>query len=207
MKKEKVIKKILIFLLSCILIGCGNTTFNDKKNSYKQTISNEEDKENQKVDDNDLNKENITAGKNNVIESNNKNENILEDEKFFGTWTISKNLTTASQITTYDSNDINSIIGRAVSFSKDGATAFGESPKDLDNVIENPVYEKKTISKSEFEESWHTTFKDLSINKDYIIEVKVSSSNSQSTCDFLIKDDNTLIIYGGGVLLEMKKQV
>ena len=209
MKKEEILRLVLIFLFSFILVGCKSTTLNDKKYTDKQITSNEENKNDNKVDDNVSSIDNTNENKReNINSSNDSIENKAKDtpsEKFFGKWIICKDLTSASQITTYDANDIKSIIGKSLSFSNEKATAFGESPQDLNNIIEDPVYKRTIISKKEFEDLWGITFKDLGINEDSVTEIKVSSSKSQSTCDFLIKDDNTLILYGGGVFLQVKK--
>lgn len=210
MKSKKILNGVLIFLLSFMLIGCGESKKTDvKPESGNEIVSN--NGENTKIDkgstdSDEKNTSNVKNGYEGNGEGNvqNKDED-KSNEMFFGKWTISKDLTTATQITTYSTKQINSMMGKTVNFSKENATAFGESESDLNNIIENPVYKKTIVTKQEFEDSWKIKFKDLGIDKDSITVVDVSSPQSKNTCEFLIKDDNTLILYGGGILLELKK--
>ncbi|NOW10119.1 hypothetical protein DFH84_002008 [Clostridium saccharobutylicum] len=45
----------------------------------------------------------------------------------------------------------------------------------------------------------------MGIQGNSVTEVNVSSSKGENTCDFLIVDDNTLVLSGGGVFLQLKK--
>lgn len=213
MKKKRIISALLICVASFMLLGCEAKDSNTKEKADNQTeTSNNKAQENEttkdestKKNDNDKTKSEdiISKDKNNDNTKNSSGEKSAE--KFYGTWTISKDLTTSKQITTYSSDDIKSIIGQKLIFSKEKATAFGESTDTLKQTIESPVYKKNVISKAKFEEEWKITFKDLGIQGDSITEVNVSNSKGENTCDFLIVDDNTLILSGGGVFLQLKK--
>lgn len=213
MKKKRIISALLICVVSFMLLGCEAKDANTKENADNQTeTSNDKVQENETTKDESTNKNDNDKTKSKDIISKDKNndntKNSSEEkasEKFYGTWTISKDLTTSKQITTYSSDDIKSIIGQKLIFSKEKSTAFGESIDTLKQTIQNPIYKKNVISKARFEEEWKITFKDLGIQGDSVTEVNVSSSKGESTCDFLIVDDNTLILTGGGVFLQLKK--
>lgn len=49
------------------------------------------------------------------------------------------------------------------------------------------------------------TFDKLGIMADSISEITVSDSNGNG-CTFLVKDNNTLIMYGGGTYFELIKK-
>ncbi|NOW10118.1 chromatin remodeling complex protein RSC6 [Clostridium saccharobutylicum] len=142
MKKKRIISALLICVFSFMLLGCEAKDANTKENADNQTeTSNNKAQENEttkdestKKNDNDKTKSEdiISKDKNNDNTKNSSEEKSAE--KFYGTWIISKDLTTSKQITTYSSNDIKSIIGQKLIFSKEKATAFGES---IDTLKQN----------------------------------------------------------------------
>ena len=49
------------------------------------------------------------------------------------------------------------------------------------------------------------TFDKLGITADSITDVTVKDVNGDPACDFLIKDDNTLVVIGGGTFFELQR--
>ena len=69
----------------------------------------------------------------------------------------------------------------------------------------NPIYTETIISESDFVEKYRIPFDLLGI-KAPITEINVSDSNGHVST-FFIKDDNTLIISGGGTYFELIRKV
>lgn len=122
-------------------------------------------------------------------------------EVFYGQWVIKKVLAYGS-VGTYSNVDANSIVGKNLSFSADKASCFGDKPSDISKVATNPIYKKTVISKNDFETNYRITFDKLGIKADSISEITVSDSKGNG-CTFFIKDNNILIIYGGGTYFEL----
>jgi hypothetical protein len=126
-------------------------------------------------------------------------------EIFYGQWVITKVLA-YGPVGTYSNDDIKIIVGRKLSFSKEKASCFGDQIKDLDKVAINPVYEKIAVSKSEFANDYRyrLTFDNLGITSDSITKIYAVDAK-QNGCIFYIKDNDTLILYGGGVYFKLDK--
>lgn len=125
-------------------------------------------------------------------------------EVFYGQWVI-KQVLAYGPAGTYTSEDVKSLVGKSLSFSADKASRFGDKPSDAAKVAANPVYKKTVISKSDFVTNNRMTFDKLGIKADSILEITVSDAKG-IVCIFLIKDDNTLIIIGGGAYFELVRK-
>lgn len=128
------------------------------------------------------------------------------EETFYGQWYIKK-LIAYGPVGTYSDDDIKKILGKKLSFSTEKASCFGDQIKDLNDVAINPVYKKTVVSKSDFAKGYRNrrTFDDLDIKSDSIIEVTAVDLKNNG-CLFYIKDDNTLILYGGGAYFELARE-
>lgn len=123
-------------------------------------------------------------------------------EIFYGQWVIEKPLA-YGRVGTYGSDNITQLIGRKLSFSKEKATCFGETIKDLDNVVISPVYKKTVVSKDDFEAaSPAITFDKLGIKANSIIQIQTTDSKGNG-CTFFIKDNKTLILSGGMTFFQL----
>jgi hypothetical protein len=123
-------------------------------------------------------------------------------ESFFGEWQIEKVLAN-SRVSTYGNDEINnSIIGKKIILSQGKATCFGDSIETLNRTAVNPVYVKTVLSKNDFETGYNATFESLGLG-DSITEV--SAADAENGCLFFIKNEDTLILYGGGVFFELKR--
>lgn len=125
-------------------------------------------------------------------------------ETFYGDWVVKKVLAYGS-VGTYSKESAESLIGKSLSFSKDKATSFGDQPSDINKVASNPLYKKTTISKADFVTNYRMTLDKLGINADSVTGVTVSNSKGTVTT-FLVKDENTLIIIGGGTYFELVRK-
>jgi bla regulator protein BlaR1 len=125
-------------------------------------------------------------------------------EIFYGDWVIKK-VAAYGSVGTYSKESAESLIGKGLSFSKDKATSFGDQPSDITKVASNPVYKKTTISKADFVTNYRMTLDKLGINADSVTGVTVSDSKGTVTT-FLVKDENTLIIIGGGTYFELVRK-
>lgn len=133
----------------------------------------------------------------------NSTESKTVEKAYYGQWQIEKELSYAPA-STYSYDDIRAIIGKRFMFSKDGATCFGDKVEYLSNTAINPFYKETVISKRDFEESNKVTFDKLGIKGDSIIQVDVFDANDNG-CTFFIKDDDTLILSGGGAYFELSR--
>jgi len=125
-------------------------------------------------------------------------------ESYFGQWIIKKKLA-YGRVGVYGDDAINSMIGKEMSFSKEKSSCFGDNISYLNSTAYNPKYEKVVLSESKFEQENNVTFDQLGIKTEYIIKVNASDSKFNG-CTFYIKDDNTLILVGGGVYLELDRK-
>lgn len=119
---------------------------------------------------------------------------------YFGEWVI--NQVQAYGVGTYSSEDAESLFGKTLSFTEDEASYFGDQPSDIEKVAKNPIYTEKIVSESDFVTNFRIPFDNLGIGASSITEVNVSNSNG-NVSNFFIKDDDTLIIYGGGTYFEL----
>jgi len=133
------------------------------------------------------------------------NESSTEGEasevSYYGQWKINKAVAFAP-VGTYSTEDIEGILTREVTFTETSATGFGDSLDYLDTTINNPTYTETTVSKADFEENYRVTFEQLGLTGDSVVEV-VASDEKDNRSIFFIKDENTLLLYGGGAFLEL----
>lgn len=128
---------------------------------------------------------------------------IQRQETFYGEWQIEK-VVGHGTVLAYDEEDIKKIIGKKITYTPDLA-------KMDDNLCKGPLYEKVTISKKEFESSNHVSFDSLGIKSESIIEIIIyTGDNHKNIWDsiasmFFIKDNNTLILFDGGVYFQLDR--
>lgn len=127
-------------------------------------------------------------------------------ETFYGRWVIKK-LIVYGPVGTYIIDDVKNILGRELSFSAEKASCFGDQINDLDDVAVNPVYKKTVVSRSDFATGYRNrlTFDSLGIKSDSTTEISAVDSKDKG-CVFYIKDDNILILYGGGAYFELDRE-
>jgi hypothetical protein len=165
------------------------------------------------------NAENKSAGESPAAKQETKNQSNTNTEKpaqntttktnenkeaFYGDWVIKKVLA-YGPVGTYSKDAAESLIGKSLSFSKDKANFFGDQPSDINEVAVNPVYKKSVISKGDFVTNYRIDLDKLGVKADSVSEITVSDS-SGVVCTFLVKDENTLIIFGGGTYFELVRK-
>lgn len=125
-------------------------------------------------------------------------------EAFFGDWVINQVMAYGS-VGTYSKESAEGLIGKSMSFSSGSATCFGDDAALIDQTISNPSYEKSEISSSDFITEYRMTFEKLGISSDSVTIVNATDAEGNG-CTFLVKDDNTLIVIGGGTYFELVRQ-
>lgn|GEM_PF-2815914 len=137
--------------------------------------------------------------------SNTSNINNDNQEEFYGKWIISKAIA-SSNVRSFSEEDINKIIGQQLSFSKDQSSSFGDEINNMKNIVTNPTYKKSIVFKNDFVSNYRASFDNLGIKDDSITEITVLNSKDIAECTFFLKDENTLILYGGGVFFQLNKK-
>ena len=200
------IARVLILLSVVIFLqGCtaGNLTKDNANNetAFKEQVqkfSNDNKKIEKEVKEEDKKQEAI-AQPNTAAPKKEASE-----ETFYGQWIIKKQLA-YGPVGTYSNEDIKNILGKRLSFSKEKASCFGEQLSSLGKVVEEPIYKKSSILKSDFEGNNRITFERLGIKGDSITEVMITGLKDIE-CIFYVKDANTLILSGGGVYFELIRE-
>lgn len=214
----KRIKLIILPVIICAFItGCNNAQINDEdkqtNNKSAQTSETNDDKENkdetsdasQTNEKNETGNESLQASdKDNEksTETNSQNDNSVNDEIFFGDWTIT-GTAASGPVTIYSTEDIEKIIGTKIYYGKDKFISD-------DKVVNNPIYETKSVSRDDFSSDHaNISFDTLGITSDSINDTTVSASDNSIVDNignsFLIIDNNNLIIYNGGVFFKASR--
>lgn len=206
--KKSNLTSILLFLILAIsvgligLTGCSQATTNDTTllpNSTSDTVNADNPDSNDSESDNPSNEATTESEPSTAYPTLETSEEV-----FYGQWVIKQVLVYGSA-GTYSSEDATSLLDESVNFSTDEASGFGDQLSDISKVITNPVYKKSTISESDFITNYRMTFDMLGIEADDISEIIVSDSEGNGFILF-IKDDNTLIIYGGDTYFELVRK-
>ena len=130
--------------------------------------------------------------------------NQVVSEPYYGEWII--NLVQAYGVGTYSGEDAESLVGKTLIFTADKVSYFGDQLSNVGKVATNPTYTETIISESDFVAKYRIPFDLLGIKAPTITEINVSDSNGHVST-FFIKDDNTLIITGGGTYFELIRKV
>ncbi len=193
-------KSLLICLLTLVFAvssGCNASTPN-KQNDDTQKPTNVEQ-----------NKESINPNKQ-AIDSSSVEKNYLKgdntetaNERYFGTWIINRDIT-SGQASTYSKADIEKLLGKTITYSADLVSFF-------DNECKNPHYKKVTVSEDKFFEDFYVSFNRLGIKTKSIdfIDVytdKESKEHWESVgSTFMVKDNDTLILFDNGEFFEVAR--
>lgn len=122
---------------------------------------------------------------------------------YYGDWIINK--VQAFGVGTFSGKDAESLIGKSLSFTADKASRFGDQLSEIGKAADNPTYREAVIAESDFVAEYRIPFDNLGINVDAVMEVSVSNSEGPIST-FFVKDDNTLIIVGGGTYFELVRE-
>jgi predicted small lipoprotein YifL len=200
--KRLFISLSLIVILAVSITACGKKT-NTKPPQIKNT------KTNNSTSNINTNTSTSSTDVTNTTNSNNANNNSVNENQagqnqiYYGDWTIKK-LLAYGPVGELSNNDIKKMIGEKISFSNQRAVYQG-------NICQNPAYKKTTISGSDFESNNKVSLSRLAVTSNSIDQVVVYTDNNfKNTWDstgstFYIKDQNTLILFVGGVYLELDR--
>ena len=92
---------------------------------------------------------------------------------------------------------------KKLSLSKEQSSCFGDNTSYLNETVKNPTYKKSVITSDEFLKDWRVPISTLTINGKTVTEIKIDDAKKIPACTFFIKDDNTLILYGGGTFFKL----
>lgn len=200
MKKSRVF--IVASLLAVLLVGtsaCENSS--EGSSSQNQSQPNTVNHSNNRSKTNKSSTSSTQSPSTNVDSSDKNNGN---EEAFYGQWQIKK-VIAFGPAGTYSSDDIKTLTGKQLTFSKESATCFGDQMNSLNNTTNNPVYKKTVISKSDFPSNYRVTFDKLGIKGASITEVDATGTKGICSVFFITQDNNKLILFGGGVFFELDR--
>jgi hypothetical protein len=207
-------KKIIVILLvvaSVFSVACGNkkddsAQSNKENNQSVSQTNNKDDSNSEEAKSNTTeSSSNNNKAQDSIKNTSTQSTNNKQEESFYGNWVAKKQIGSLVA-TALSSKDVEKIIGSKFSFSKESASCFGDSLDNMKNVVTNPKYEKKAINEDDFAINFRTklTFKDLEGENGTITLVQATGDTGVGVT-FLIKDNNTLILFGGGVFIELDR--
>ncbi|WP_051624246.1 hypothetical protein [Clostridium akagii] len=203
-------KKLLLIALICtgiFITGCSNNqtikpvSTNKISQETTNTAGTAKDNTTNMVNSTSNNSTSQTAA---ISTSENNSTTAQNEESFFGQWVIEK-VVGYSKAGTYSSDDIKKILGKNLSFSKEQSSCFGDDISYLNNTVKNPTYKKSVITSDEFTTGFRVPISTLTINSSTVTQIEINDEKNSPACTFFIKDDNTLILYGGGTFFELNR--
>ncbi|QHQ59754.1 M48 family metalloprotease [Anaerocolumna sedimenticola] len=181
----------------------SNTASDNENNNGSKSENNTDSSPNETKDNNSL----IPAEEapNNTTVAAPEEVRGVSDNKqvYYGDWMINKVLAYGSA-GTYSKKDAEKLVGKSLSFTDSQATSFGDDPSLIDQVVSDPVYTETEVTANDFISNYRMSFDRLGIKGDSAEEISVTNTDV-SACTFLIKDDNTLILIGGGTYFELTR--
>ncbi|WP_291583747.1 hypothetical protein [Clostridium sp. UBA6640] len=200
MKKKLLLSLCLILLV--IFYGCSS----DKNNEKATHSTNEKNNiiENQIVNDN----EKYSTGKKTSdvysieTDDNNVNNKMQDIKSYIGSWKISKYI--CAGIGIYSQDEIESFIGKTVTFSDETANYFEEQRVDKMSFLENPIYEENDMTIEEYLNEYKLSNNTVGLNGTTVKQIDIMDENKDRLLS-LLKDDNGLFIHLPGVFLKLEK--
>lgn len=193
--------RLLMVLLTVLigLFGLTGCSISNKENIENNTGTSDTDSQTDAKENVDVDKEEQAAldEKESTDVPNTEQEN---QKSYFGEWVI--NQVQASGVGTYSEEDMESLIGKTITFTKETASVFTDQLSDVGKVAENPIYTETVLSASDVVENYRIPLDSLGIEADTVTEVVVTDTNGYVS-SFFIKDDDTLILIGGGTYFEL----
>jgi hypothetical protein len=204
-KSSSTLLKMLFMVLVCFigLTGCSRQTKSEDITTTPQITTAPEVSETEVNSDIDTDTEPTQPAQVTPEVADQNQDQDLDQALYFGEWVINKVL--AYGVGTYSSEDAESLIGKSLSFTEDQANFFTDELTDIEKIAKNPVYTETISSESDFIVNYRMPFDNLGIEADSITEINVSDSDGH-VCTFFVKDDNTLILVGGGTYFELVKK-
>lgn len=189
---RKVIFFIAFITLSILTISCSN------KQIEQPILNNISSQVNSNTETQQLTPTPI------IINDKDNDDTVQNEEEFYGQWII-KNVVAFCKVGTYDEDDIKNIVGQNLSFSKEQSSCFGDDISYLKDTVKNPIYKKSLITSDDFMTDFYTSLSSIGINTNTVAEIEIKDANNCPSCLFYIKDDNSLVLYGGGTFFELSR--
>lgn len=129
----------------------------------------------------------------------------IPQEEFYGEWIVEKNITPNWVPSIYGKEDIEKMIGTKVVYSKEIAM--------YDNrICKNPFYKKEIVKDKDLIYMYLIFYRNIGIDSEEGTIVKVYKDKQFKETwggsmgdTFILKDENTLVLRGAGVFLELKR--
>lgn len=170
----------------------------DKKTSDISSIETENDKDVQK----DSNNKKISDVDSIGTDDNNVNNKMQDKKSYIGSWKISKYICAGIGICSQD--EIESFIGKTVTFSDETANYFEEQRVDKMSFLEDPIYEETDMTIEEYLNGYKLSNNTVRLNGTTVKQIDIMDENKDRLFS-LLKDDNGLFIHLPGVFLELEK--
>ena len=128
---------------------------------------------------------------------------VEQKQPYYGQWKINKQIAYGAA-SIYSNDDVKKMIGKTIVYS-DIEAVYGTV------ACKNPYYKKSTITSSSFETSNKMKFSTLGITTKSVDQITVFTNSSMNDLwdsvgsVFYIKDQNTLILFDGGVYFDLTK--
>lgn len=192
------------------LTGCNLVGKDKKDNSTQETnqsdlLENKEPENDIKEQENDLiDQENTLNEQENPLTDKEEDGGVSPEEgiSYFGDWMIDK--VQAFGVGTYSGEDAESLVGKTLTFQSDRASIFGDQLADVGQSVTNPNYSEVEMTEDEFVADYHISFSNLGIDQKIATVVTVSDENG-AISTFIVKDDQRLIIVGGGTYFALSR--
>lgn len=153
---------------------------------------------------NDNTAEDTQNGSNTLDPGQDQGSSADDSVVYYGDWVINKVLAYGSA-GTYSKEDAEALVGKELSFTADQATSFGDDPSLIETIVSEPVYSETVITSREFVANYRMTLDNLGIKADSIPEITITDTDG-TVGNFLLKDENTLILVGGGTYFELTRK-
>ncbi|MDH7578614.1 MAG: hypothetical protein QHH75_12560 [Bacillota bacterium] len=181
---------LLTLFLGITISACKGESFNNGS-SQRNTKQ-----------DNDIPiKDSTSLIQHNEQKKNSSDISETTEEMFYGQWVIKEHIE-CGRVSTYTQEDIERLVGKRIAYSVDSAC--------FDNKLcKKPYYKKSIISDNEFFESFYASFDRLGINEKsaIIVDVYIDSDCNNlwdsTGSTFLIKDQNTLVLFDDGEFFKL----
>lgn len=141
-----------------------------------------------------------------IKNSKNNDAAVQNEEPFYGQWIINK-VVAFCKVGTYGEDEIQKLVGKNLSFSKEQSSCFGDDICYLNDTVKNPIYKKSLITSDEFSADFDISLSNIGINTNTVTIIEINDTNNFSACTFAIKDDNSLVLYGGGTFFELSRVI
>lgn len=204
--KDRIMKKLFCLLILCMLstTACSqkeNISYNDKKDEIIETdkkIESNEENQSKEIGQKKDSQVNEGAESKEEIESNGETQQKEEINSYYGSFSITLNIHTAS-IYALSAEEIEQLQKSIIEYKSDSCSINETIYKDIS-------YHEKFETSDEFAQNYkqQLTFSDLGLSDNEVLAVSIESPDNSDFfgSNFYVKDKDTLIILYNGVFFE-----